>query len=135
MDTHGKMESTSPGLVLDVTVRAPSRSLAAQCRRPWATATPFQISSGMFSGEEESLRIHVHPSPGSAPYLTTPSSARPNTPRRKVCVRLEALPASAGNTTLLERAAAAALQVCQDADHAQRGAVARRCDPSPLIVD
>ena len=54
-------------------------------------------------------------------------------PRRKVCVRLDRGPL--GKTALLARAATAALQVCQHADAAQRGAPARPLGFPPRIVD
>ena len=126
--------ASTHSIAFGVKVGAPSPSLAAQCRRPWAPALPFQVpAAAMLDGMEENLRVVMQPAPGSTPYLTGKSSARPNTPRLKVCVRLDG--GSTGKTVLIARAAAAALQVCQNADKAQRGAPARPLGSPPRIVD
>jgi len=99
-------------LTLALQIRGPSSALSEQCRRPSTPAIPYKVEVPLRG--EVSFRIEV--TQAKQPYLTNPSSARPNTPRCKVLVRLLDV---VGQHSLLARAHVAALDVCTRADHAQ----------------
>ena len=102
-------------LLLKVQMQAPSAELAARCRRTWAPSLPYKVDAPPVGMGNITLEItHGH----AQPYLTNASSARPNTPRCKIVVRLVD---GTGPQSMLARAGQAALQVCDTADQMQNG--------------
>ena len=92
-----------------MSIGKPSADVAELCRRPYASTLPYKIESPLEGVATMTLEIKAT----DRPYLTSSSSARPNTPRCKISVRLVE---RAGKHSLLARATEAALDVCKRAD-------------------